>query len=111
MPEYIDREALIADLEESVVISCKTENIPQIQRVLKRFINCIKNQPTAEVAEVRHGKWIATEKENIWGNMTKVLKCSVCKKWKIEHRGIVVASDYCPNCGAKMDKEDLQWKK
>ena len=47
--------------------------------------------------EVRHGKWLST-----W-HKDKVV-CSNC------HKYLVLATDvydynYCPNCGAKMEKE------
>lgn len=49
--------------------------------------------PTADVQEVRHGKWKLDRFGNAW--------CSLC-----HHCGNNDAevSDYCPNCGAKMDE-------
>ena len=51
--------------------------------------------PTADVAEVRHGKWeyIGTDKN---GN---VFRCSNCTN----RIGLDKQTYYCPNCGAKMD--------
>ena len=31
--------------------------------------------------------------------------CSVCDN-DFHHIGIMAATDYCPNCGTRMDKED-----
>ena len=50
--------------------------------------------PAADVAPVRHGMWIASHDE--------FCACSICKYpvyvcWN--------QTNYCPNCGAKMDKE------
>lgn len=96
MAEYIEREALIADLEKSVVISCKTEKLPQAQKVLSKIMNCIKEQPTADVSEVRYGHWFKTyEGGSKYG-------CSVCftqADLSKQHK------NYCSKCGAKMDKE------
>ena len=103
MAEYIEREALLNDLENSIVISCKTENIPQVQRVLSKIINCIKDHPTADAAEVRHGKWLTRYIYNSLSDGTQVRwdakSCSICM-----HTQSCV-NDYCPACGAKMDKE------
>lgn len=46
------------------------------------------NAPTANVSPVKHGHWISTK-----------YKCSEC--------GVIVWGNdfnFCPNCGAKMDK-------
>lgn len=51
--------------------------------------------PVEDVEPVKHGKWKADKFKNLW--------CSVCK-----HCGSNdgIDTDYCPNCGAKMDLED-----
>lgn len=51
--------------------------------------------PTADVQEVRHGKW---KYDNI------ALKCSECDKWLVIEQG-TADMNFCPHCGAKMDKE------
>lgn len=93
MAEYIEREALLNDLEKSIVVSCKTENIPQVQRALSKIINCIKDQPTADVAEVRYGKWIEDRNQ---------YTCSECGYYYFANN---VKDNFCARCGAKMDKE------
>lgn len=51
----------------------------------------------AESEPVRHGRWI---NENFY------TRCSVCGKMAIYDKyGQEVESDYCPNCGAKMDEQ------
>ena len=59
----------------------------------------IAHLPAADVAEVRHGRWFF-KYPNGWA-------CSRCGEWglMIDNRGIYKSS-YCPNCGARMDKED-----
>ena len=49
----------------------------------------------ANVAEVRHGKWIDTTA--YCGEFT----CSICKEMCVTNK-----YKYCPHCGAKMDLED-----
>lgn len=57
--------------------------------------------PTANVQEVRHGKW-----EQCFEDYRKQIegdKCSVCN---FEHYGTSIRHYYyCPNCGAKMDRK------
>ena len=47
---------------------------------------------------VRHGKWIGYA--GTIGN-----ECSVCGKWLDVLQG-TVEMNYCPNCGARMDKDE-----
>ena len=57
--------------------------------------------PAADVAPVRHGSWHRYSKGSGSYNGVMILsdafQCTICKKsfWN--------KSDYCPNCGAKMD--------
>lgn len=55
----------------------------------------IKDLPAAEVAEVRHGRWIFEP--------GKIPYCSECKEYSDDgDKG----ATFCPWCGARMDKED-----
>ena len=47
----------------------------------------------SDVTPVRHGRW-----ENITGGMVTLGDCSECKV-----RQPVIGTNYCKNCGAKMD--------
>ena len=61
-------------------------------------MNVLNEMPAADVAPVRHGRWI---NENFYTH------CSACGKMAIYDKyGQEVESDYCPNCGAKMDGGD-----
>ena len=87
MSEYIERESLISNLKD----------LPEQERIEYMGIyDCIKSQHTADVVEIRHGKWIESSCYNI---------CSVCEKyvhaWNDD--GDLQEFAYCPNCGAKMD--------
>ena len=57
----------------------------------------IADAPTVDVAPVRHGRWETNS------DRPDTLICSVCKcgfdMWKHDPH------NFCPNCGAKMDKE------
>lgn len=64
--------------------------------------------PAADVALVRHGRWIEDERTYPGPGLKNNL-CSVCGEiagsWK---EGLEPGRKwaYCPNCGARMDKED-----
>lgn len=61
-------------------------------------IDVINNQPGEDVAPVVHGEWeyIGTDK------MGNVFRCSNCAN----RIGLDKETDYCPNCGAKMDGKE-----
>lgn len=73
----------------------------------RRIRRVIDDAPTIDAVEVVHGHW-ETDKEDIaWGNPLKKKRCTNCGKRphfdKVKWEFIL--SDYCPNCGAKMDGE------
>ena len=81
--EYIEREAAKKVLEEHYAFN-SAELLDEV--------------PKADVQEVRHGKWIKS-KHIKFGNE---FKCPFC-----DYSCFTDDMDYnfCPNCGAKMDKE------
>ena len=82
--EYIVRESLVEQLKKE---ECDCEWLWTIL--------CV---PAANVAPVKHGEWIS---ENFYTH------CSACGKMAIYDKyGQEVESDFCPNCGAKMDGGD-----
>jgi hypothetical protein len=86
---YIEREAalkVVADIMQDCKVSHK-------HRALNRNI---KQIPTADVVEVRHGELIP-QYEN-----SRLVKCSVCG---YEFCDLIECGNYCGNCGAKMDGE------
>lgn len=85
MKEYIERAAVLKVLEEYY---------PGVDERL-HIVKDITSIPTADVAEVRHGRWI----DGV---------CSECGFDAMYYKGIPaqVYTDYCPSCGARMDKED-----
>jgi hypothetical protein len=54
---------------------------------------CISNLPAADVRENVKGEWLRTP--------TSWVYCSVCGEEPPQETN--VTSDFCPNCGAKMD--------
>ena len=57
----------------------------------------IDELPTADVQEVRHGRWEKWDAYAPSGNYT-MFQCSVCASLYYN------PTHYCPNCGAKMDE-------
>ncbi len=55
----------------------------------------------ADVQEVRHGKWIYTSRSPEWADC----ECSECGYKDLFPNDIECFYNYCPECGAKMDKE------
>lgn len=99
MTEYIDKDKLLDELRESA--EHHAENSREEQLML-RDRNIVRAQSAADVAPVIHGSWIDLSNGECddFGRPYVYVKCSECGETAIKY------SDYCPHCGAKMDKED-----
>lgn len=66
--------------------------------------NDIARFPAVDAAPVAHGWW---EWREDYRNYAKTFRCSACKS-EIEMPYYTRGCDYdfCPNCGARMDKEE-----
>ena len=99
MARYIDVEPLEDKLKEHIK---KTESELMLG-ALSTFLRVLDITPTADVAPVRHGRWIELA-------MKGEYKCSVCGRGsKSENTFQLIPTvywNYCPNCGARMDGED-----
>lgn len=63
-----------------------------------------KTQP-ADVAPVRHGRWVSWEEADNFIPSPRRHECSVCyDEAQVLVNGFELLSAYCPNCGAKMDE-------
>ena len=85
-----------ADALDSVVFRMNTEKDAQITRLEYKLIDSVIFEfPTIDAVPVRHGKWI---RKNVGDEQYDY--CSECRyiEWN-------ATNNYCPNCGAKMDKE------
>lgn len=85
MAEYIEREALLKGL---------CDNDPS--RMEDYYYNAILGAPAADVEPVKHGEWVYGEFD--------IPHCSECGNEIMPH----LISNYCPNCGAKMDGKEVQ---
>ena len=64
---------------------------------IETVLEYAENLPAADVAPVRHGRWIEQEKYT-FGTM---YDCSICDNRILDNGH---SWNYCPNCGAKMDE-------
>ena len=95
MKEYIEREAVL-------------DVVKRTSGDYSTAWSEISHMSAADVAPVRHGRWIEDERTYPGPGLKNNL-CSVCGEiagsWK---EGLEPGRKwaYCPNCGARMDKED-----
>ena len=96
MAEFISREATIKRIEEVYCVGCNSYHGVRCRACgTGDAIDIIDDFPTADVAPVRHGRWVPTKAPF----MNECEDCSVCGYRTVwGHR-----YNYCPNCGAKMD--------
>ena len=94
MAEYIEREAAVKAFNN--FDAGRADSPPFTLLTPEEFAEYLYELPTADVAPVRHGRWVDN------GIPDSMLSgCSVC--------GFTCGSSsffYCPICGAKMDESD-----
>ena len=92
MAEYIEQEAAIRAL--------LNDSPEQVSYSREDAADCIRYMDDADVAPVRHGKW-----EIVVGSNGKEYMVCTCCRVSQDLTGVFT---YCPNCGAKMDLNDLE---
>ena len=99
MPRYIDVESLGIGRANSEVF----ENRAYADG-WNAAIDIITSAPTADVQEVKRGKWIYRGHHEMMGH---AFECSVCERWMftVFPKHVIGEYPYC-HCGAKM--EDTQ---
>jgi len=101
MPRLIDADALIVEIK-TCLWDWESVNGIMAKTVLNQTITDIGNMPTIDAVPVKHGKWVVVPDEVFADSYF----CSVCRNEPIvDLYGEYCLSNYCPNCGAKMDKE------
>lgn len=65
-------------------------------KIMKTLLEKI---PTADVAPVVHGHWILGVRPNVQMPM-----CDIC------HKQATSKYNFCPNCGAKMDRDIVKYE-
>lgn len=67
--------------------------------------DCIDNAPTADVEEVRHGKWVHYGEDVQCSNYGHVTD-DIYFEGDMDSGYYTALPHYCSNCGARMDLED-----
>ena len=96
MAGYIEREALEVELNHRLnFLMGENGEYDHYTSGFDEAVTRVENFPAADVAPVRHGKWLYGDYYDI-GDV-----CSECD-WdsKMTHPSY----RYCPNCGAKMNE-------
>mgnify|MGYP007099947206 CR=1 FL=1 len=86
MTEYIAREKVLS--KAAPVAGCFSNMISAYDVIML---------PAADVAPVRHGRWLCGDYYDIG---------DVCSECDWDSQMTHPSYRYCPNCGAKMDKEE-----
>jgi hypothetical protein len=96
---YIDRDKAIAYVEEQYRLFDNDENK---QAIVEGCIEALKFTPTADVVEVKHGKWlpIVIQDNYLEPPYCDTIKCSECGQ---EADVSFHDAKHCYMCGAKMD--------
>ena len=99
----IDANALVEKLTYST-LNGWGKDVPYISsqwaigvKIKDNFLQAIAEVQTVDAVEVVHGQW---EKAS---ETMPIYRCSICKERNLFKNGSNILSNYCPNCGAKMD--------
>lgn len=109
MDDYISRKAAIAYIrEQSEECQKAFEELGGESGIYADAYNDLAEDfysiPAADVAPVVHGRWISWEEAGNFVPSPDRHECSVCHDAaQVLVNGFELLSDYCPNCGAKMD--------
>lgn len=93
MAEYIDKEAALALVKPDAPEDEKAAITIATAKKLIRSI--VRRTPAADVAPVRHGRWLYGDYYDIG---------DVCSECDWDSQMTHPSYRYCPNCGARMDE-------
>ena len=97
MTNLINADALLAQMEKYHEKRAEEANMTGDRAACVTWddaVILIKSVPPVDAVPVRHGKW-----RKYYTEPPFFLRCSECG------HPARIASNYCPDCGAKMDKE------
>lgn len=100
MAEYIERGTGVSIFRAKANMAVLMDAAPYFEKAAQM----LEQLPAADVAPVVHGRWISWEKAENFIPSPDRHECSVCHDAaQVLVNGFELLSDYCPNCGAKMD--------
>lgn len=111
--DLISREAAIVQIERRKSLLVGDKTVP-----VDAFIKFLKNRPAVDAEPTQHGRWVWNNDAMDWNIGAWV--CSECggrnenihavkpgtDKILMSNPYVWSGSQYCPNCGAKMDGKD-----
>lgn len=96
--QYPSREWMIDFLYD-----CGVRADIKVEEIADELLYILSNVPTADVVELIHGEWIIHRNAEIsHERLITNYECSICHTWSRYH------SNYCPDCGAKMDLKEVK---
>ena len=111
---YIDEDALICFKKQLCELEKQSDKFSRVKaKFLKKYIiPTLEHFITADVVEVKHSQWVVEAYDN-QDNIVVIPYiehqhcepfCLICgKRALLNGAEDYVTSNYCPNCGAKMD--------
>lgn len=102
MSDYIERSVI-----ERLLAIAAAGDSEEKRHTWARAMCIAHITPTADVAPVKHGRWISWEEADNCVPSASRHECSICHDAaQVLVNGVELLSVYCPNCGAKMDGGD-----
>ena len=125
----IDADKLLHEVKMSTKLIAESRNATA-RNVVKKVLYIIEYSETVDAEPVRHGKWLlkaykepsnyrwnvkaecsecCDEEKEIWAGFFPNVPDWLARDVAIQCAEEVKMSNYCPNCGAKMDGDE-QWQ-
>ena len=103
MAEYKNTDEIVKNMTKKFDKNYGDTTIKGIRDVFNMCVNCVNQTPTADVVEVKRGKWEKIKKLFVAVNPYRHT-CGLCGKSYFDHNKFNYP--YCPNCGADMRGEN-----
>ena len=98
----IEEELLRRVLDDMDVVGQDREKYSWGLGLIESYISDIEELPSAEL--VRHGKWAPKYIKICGQDWASGMKCSECGEDALNAEDNEFLTNYCPNCGARMDQ-------
>lgn len=112
MAEYIEREALEGAFDAAALAFLEREDHlfdrKSVLAGMSIAAGIVHTVPASDVAPVVHGRWglLPTSIRNVKKTNIPEAVCSICGGRFCDITNSVSLYRFCPNCGAKTDKEE-----